>query len=705
MYFYLLALVRQMMWLVPNDIAAWICTVLLASIGWMIFLKYYDGFKGERKIKLGFVVMVIVPVTILFLIRLPFPDTSYDVLNYHLLEAQRSLAGTIMPRSDVDYNLLPNSLPDMILGIFRFFLGYRLGTIGNLLAIIWLAVELRNLLSKMFKNDQMISLSVLAILLCENIFYEINTYMIDLLALPLLVHLLNVLLEKEPKVSRSYKVVYMSFFGGLVIALKLTNIIFVVPILIVELFTQYRQGKLEILQVILMLPSLLIGLFPFHLFMWVKTGNPIFPFYNGLFHSPFWSSTNFKDLRWGPISNSEKVLWPIMANFLPNRISELAHYSGRLLLGILAIPLAVLTKKKHDSILPLSAIFIVSAVLWSISTGYIRYAIFLDILGGLLFIVTIDALYRLYFRSLLGIIMVFILIVGLQVQILSALDFSLSYNWSSNPTVFGNKVRFLEESRDILHDYDLTSFQSASNRHVLRTVGAWLDTSPLTSGIEIELKSDVPFAFLRGFRPPNGEMERFLMKNANKNIYTICMSSDFTGVQRTLEAYNLGVVSVRRFIVPYYSTYTKLNDLLIRVSSNKSVDRQYSYGAALPKAADRVSITAITPVPREVTHGQALELSFKVKNASNIAWPMAGDKRVDIGDHWLTGTGKVVIHDDGRGQLLKDLEPGKDQVIDLDIKTPEVPGKYILQVDMVQEGVRWFSDKGPAPFQTTIVVH
>ena len=166
----------------------------------------------------------------------------------------------------------------------------------------------------------------------------------------------------------------------------------------------YHARKIKFLDISYMAFAMLLSLLPFHAFMWFKTGNPIFLFYNEIFHSPYWKLENFKDIRWGPLDTYEKILWPLISSFMPNRISELAHYSGRLLLAISAIPLIYFTKKKYKDVLPLAVIFLFSSFLWSSSTGYIRYGIFLDILGGLLILLTLETLYTLYSRRTLNIV-------------------------------------------------------------------------------------------------------------------------------------------------------------------------------------------------------------------------------------------------------------------------------------------------------------
>jgi hypothetical protein len=49
---------------------------------------------------------------------------------------------------------------------------------------------------------------------------------------------------------------------------------------------------------------------------------------------------------------------------------------------------------------------------------------------------------------------------------------------------------------------------------------------------------------------------------------------------------------------------------------------------------------------------------------------------------------------DGRYGLPADLPAGQEVEVPLQITAPAKPGEYYLQLDMVQELVTWFEEKG-----------
>lgn len=96
--------------------------------------------------------------------------------------------------------------------------------------------------------------------------------------------------------------------------------------------------------------------------------------------------------------------------------------------------------------------------------------------------------------------------------------------------------------------------------------------------------------------------------------------------------------------------------------------------------------------------GQQASFRVLVKNDSNSLWlareRSGGRYQVSLGNHWLDRGGNVIINDDGRAALLKDLRPGEQTELSLVVNVPKTAGEYLLELDMLQEGVSWFELKG-----------
>ena len=119
----------------------------------------------------------------------------------------------------------------------------------------------------------------------------------------------------------------------------------------------------------------------------------------------------------------------------------------------------------------------------------------------------------------------------------------------------------------------------------------------------------------------------------------------------------------------------------------------------MPDGAFKASITTNGP-PSKMRPGERSTLTVKLKNNGNAPWPAhgrAGDGyyQVNLGDNWFdTRNKRLEKHPYVRSGLPKDLRPGEEIEVLLTITAPSTPGEYTLQIDLVQEMVAWFSEKG-----------
>jgi hypothetical protein len=132
----------------------------------------------------------------------------------------------------------------------------------------------------------------------------------------------------------------------------------------------------------------------------------------------------------------------------------------------------------------------------------------------------------------------------------------------------------------------------------------------------------------------------------------------------------------------------------------------------LPETAFRAQITIVNP-PAKLRVGQKETLTLKIKNASDVFWWSRGgavntrpDNRFYLaaGNRWLKPDGSLLTNMDGRYGIGKDLKPGEETEIPLGITAPKEPGEYTLEVDLIQEQVTWFSDKGSPTAKAKVTV-
>lgn len=127
----------------------------------------------------------------------------------------------------------------------------------------------------------------------------------------------------------------------------------------------------------------------------------------------------------------------------------------------------------------------------------------------------------------------------------------------------------------------------------------------------------------------------------------------------------------------------------------------------LPDSGFRAQITLADP-PARLRAGQKATVNVKVKNASDVSWPRPSGEGtkyvVAVGNNWLGADGELVTNMDGRYGVQQDLAPGEEVELPLVITAPPKPGEYTLELDMLQEQVAWFKEKGSETYKVKIKV-
>lgn len=98
-----------------------------------------------------------------------------------------------------------------------------------------------------------------------------------------------------------------------------------------------------------------------------------------------------------------------------------------------------------------------------------------------------------------------------------------------------------------------------------------------------------------------------------------------------------------------------------------------------------------------------------VRNTSPIPWPCfaapGASYAVNLSYHWLSQEGKKVEDLPSlRSFIPRDLRPGEETTIPIEIYSQRTLGQYILQITLVQEHWAWFEDRGARPFEMPVVV-
>lgn len=102
--------------------------------------------------------------------------------------------------------------------------------------------------------------------------------------------------------------------------------------------------------------------------------------------------------------------------------------------------------------------------------------------------------------------------------------------------------------------------------------------------------------------------------------------------------------------------------------------------------------------PGALLAGASTQLTVAVTNTGVAPWPASGDHPVRLSYHWFAADGSVAMWDGGRAQpFAADIAPGETVRVELPLAAPTRSGRYTLRLDLVQEGIAWFSDDGVVP--------
>jgi SAM-dependent methyltransferase len=106
-----------------------------------------------------------------------------------------------------------------------------------------------------------------------------------------------------------------------------------------------------------------------------------------------------------------------------------------------------------------------------------------------------------------------------------------------------------------------------------------------------------------------------------------------------------------------------------------------------------------------VRAGEMIEGDASVQNVGSVVWlpgdtPLGG---VNLGVHLRTRGGSPLSVDFARVRLIGSTPPGDMQRVSFTLKPPD-PGEYLLEFDLVSEGVGWFEMNGSATVSVVLTV-
>jgi hypothetical protein len=114
--------------------------------------------------------------------------------------------------------------------------------------------------------------------------------------------------------------------------------------------------------------------------------------------------------------------------------------------------------------------------------------------------------------------------------------------------------------------------------------------------------------------------------------------------------------------------------------------------AAFAAEAAQYGAAYSLPVIAPVNAGQLFTVTVTVTNTGTRPWardPCLSKTAFRLAYHWAGGPG--AFYEGERKPVNKTVKPGDKDTLELAVQAPAVAGNYTLQLDMIEEGVAWFS--------------
>lgn len=386
-------------------------------------------------------------------------DTNWDLRNYHFYNGYAQLENRMdvdispaqmqtyfNPILDVPLYWLYTSLPSKVVGVLY---GCIQGVnISLIFVLFYMLAVFRSRITKILGGIAIAYFAYTAPGFLSELGASMNDNFVSLFTLGaiLLILLSAKSLNNDQKKIGFWLLGLAGFLMGIIIGGKLTAALFAVSLgLCLPFLYPSRKIKWSALGVFIVggAAGLLLSEGFWLLNMWQRFGNPFFPNYNNLFHSPFAGSQNFLDRRFLPVNWQEYLLWPFIMAQNGQRVSELKFsdirfavlYASLMIWAVVSALKWIFRRRAQETPAASTLLFDrragnyliaftgLSFVLWMLQFSIYRYIVVLELLAPFVFLLVLDRIFS--FKPVIPIL-------GLLVFIV-AMKYYQPYNWGRVP--------------------------------------------------------------------------------------------------------------------------------------------------------------------------------------------------------------------------------------------------------------------------------
>jgi LCP family protein required for cell wall assembly len=172
-------------------------------------------------------------------------------------------------------------------------------------------------------------------------------------------------------------------------------------------------------------------------------------------------------------------------------------------------------------------------------------------------------------------------------------------------------------------------------------------------------------------------------------------------------ALSFGTESFETGIIPTHSDWIEDNTISVQIPDRDEARAMWErIIAGEPASRYNAEYSEVDIISDSMTEDSAYTYRIKVKNTGDLTWNRNGTNPIFLGYHWIDFNTREMAVFDGRRSIISNDGVGVGDEVEFDIRitAPSEPGEYILQLDLVHEGVTWFSYQGVPPFEKFVSV-
>lgn len=527
---------------------------IMISLVVMIFIYYRinKSYQAERYTPNIVDIVACAGIVFFFVIRISIPDYQWDTLNYHGYLQEN------FGESNIDFNFFPSrtintaTLPlgDRMFYIFRYLLGFRVGTILNLLVRLLIYFQIKDILFKYFEsrnikiNKWFYLLLVIPILIFDDFLLQANSYYIDMLSLPLFIEIIRMILFSEKQ--SGFDIALIMTMAAATISIKISNG-YVVLVLAVLYLIKFRKC-LSIKPIIIGLALSAFTVFVYFYVNYKDTLNPIYPYLNDIFKSPYFITgvdmneyVQFNS-RFGPETLKQYLLWPIYVYLVPGRGTDFGYNSGRLIVSMFALIVYIVLKirKNKNRVLDILAVLFIALYIIYLfpMQGYSRYIPILDIVGGILTVALIVECFMAKKDWLALLSVILCMLFGIQVSLLNSHCFPSRSDYESvklnAPYLFVDRESGISEEITDQIDYLVVLTYNASSASAVK------DSVPIIMPYDLSCLGfgyDMPQAL-------RDEYDQIVQSLKGKRGFVPVRAGAAEGIEEKIEAAGLTLIQI-----------------------------------------------------------------------------------------------------------------------------------------------------------------